>query len=131
MHVCIHPYSWVVGLDFSGNPTLSGFAEYRDIFAEAARKGLPFSIHAGECQHNQRYPDTQPETAYQDNEDVLDCVLSLDLASQAKEEQVQTRAEAQTRPMARLGHMILLTDAQWNRLKVHDHDRMPIPIEVS
>ena len=42
---------WVVGIDFSGNPTINSFVDFRELFQEAREAGLKVSIHAGEVPH--------------------------------------------------------------------------------
>ena len=43
---------YVVGIDFSGNPTVSGFAQFAEAFAAARDAGLHTVVHAAEVAEN-------------------------------------------------------------------------------
>ena len=42
---------YVVGVDFSGNPTQGSFADYVPAFSRARQAGLRVAVHAGEVEH--------------------------------------------------------------------------------
>ena len=44
--------TYIVGVDFSGNPTRGCFADYKDAFEEARKAGLRVAAHAGEVDNS-------------------------------------------------------------------------------
>ena len=55
---------WVVGLDFSGNPSAQSFEHFRPVFESAREAGLRTAVHVGELGKEARYT--------QDTDAVLD-----------------------------------------------------------
>ena len=105
---------WVVGFEFSGNPTLGGFGQFSSIFQRAMRSGLWWvilskfttrifigycyscSLHCGETKTCEFYGSLE----YRENEDILAFMRQMD---------AEGLLVRQGKCQLRLGHALLLS----------------------